>query len=735
MTELVPTLFAWVCTFAIHSTILLCGAWLLDRTLRDHPEIMSPVWKLAALGGVLTASLQLASGVEPLGGRVRVDSAPEVPRVVAPMVTPRIHVEVVPALPPVHAGVSWEALERVALAPEEPEPVASAAAFVPERMPSSTARGVTGPSAPPMWMRVLAAIVLLGAAIGVAGIARAWWRLQLQLRGRRTADGTLARQLTRLLARAKRSRAVRLSVSPTIGVPLATGVVRHEIVVPERALDSLAPPAQESMLAHELAHVLRRDPAWRLLLLALERVLFFQPLLRVARRRVAQHAEYLSDAWAVRNTARPLELARCLTEIAGWVHGAATPVLASGMAEPRSILGRRVLRLVEPQRAPSSARALPWLAVAGLFAMVMVAPAIGMADGRAHVMQRAAAASAPMIVVVHEDGRAAGELETSPPGLPARAAVVVASRSDDAQGGKSRRAASKAERKAERKAAAKRRETERALRRTIRAAHAQERLPTVEELTIVLDEHGPRVAKSGRHVAGVRIGEDGEAVVITLESGDEGHAWVVGELEGVDEDVRAAIADAKRARGRAHADRARALAAAERALKDLPDEAQLQRHVERELERAQLEAHREQLEAHRHQLDHAREHADRIRAQADRIRQRALEERRRALEQHGRGSGARRRGVGRRTDIMPIVVPLAPLPPMDMSPMAPSPPPAFVPLAPAPAPAFAPAPPDAPLPAFAPMPPSPPAAAFAPTPPSPPRARGRAPRRNAPPHT
>ena len=69
---------------------------------------------------------------------------------------------------------------------------------------------------------------------------------------------------------------------------MAVGVLRPEIVVPGQAVQGLSLAHQESLLAHELAHVLRRDPAWRLVALLVERVLFFQPLNRLASRRVAQ---------------------------------------------------------------------------------------------------------------------------------------------------------------------------------------------------------------------------------------------------------------------------------------------------------------------------------------------------------------------------------------------------------------------------------------------------------------
>ena len=145
---------------------------------------------------------------------------------------------------------------------------------------------------------------------------------------------------------------VRLSASTRVDVPIAVGVLRPEIVVPERALYQLEPAELESMLAHELAHLVRRDPAWRLITGFMQRVLFLQPLNRVAAAHLESASEVLCDDWAVERTDRPLALARCLTEVAGWV---ASPLGASvpAMARRGSGLGRRVRRLVAADDDPS----------------------------------------------------------------------------------------------------------------------------------------------------------------------------------------------------------------------------------------------------------------------------------------------------------------------------------------------------------------------------------------------
>ena len=60
---------AWMLTYAVHSTLLLAAAWGLGRLLGDRRlALQETVWKLALVGGIATATLQLGLGIEPLAG-------------------------------------------------------------------------------------------------------------------------------------------------------------------------------------------------------------------------------------------------------------------------------------------------------------------------------------------------------------------------------------------------------------------------------------------------------------------------------------------------------------------------------------------------------------------------------------------------------------------------------------------------------------------------------------------
>ena len=57
--SLFESLGVWTLTYLTHSTLLLGSVWLMSRaiTLRS-PALRERLWKLAAVGGVVTATLR-----------------------------------------------------------------------------------------------------------------------------------------------------------------------------------------------------------------------------------------------------------------------------------------------------------------------------------------------------------------------------------------------------------------------------------------------------------------------------------------------------------------------------------------------------------------------------------------------------------------------------------------------------------------------------------------------------
>jgi beta-lactamase regulating signal transducer with metallopeptidase domain len=360
---IILAVLAWLLTYLLHSTALLAGAFLLAGLgiVRSHAG-RDTLWKVAIVGGVLTATAQLALRLQPPAGHVALAARPQSPLVdVAGVrdVTPPASTE--PAAEPVAERFASDVSDAPA-----PLPAAPVAPARPRHQTRTLFSGLHV-----SWPALLLNLWFVG-ALGF-GLRLGWlrWSLGRELRARAPlVEGPLPAMLADL-CRAAGVRSPRLSVSRDIAGPIAFG---QEICLPERVLTQLAPSEQRAVLAHELGHVLRRDPAWLMATAAIQSVLFIQPLNRYARRRLRDEAEYLCDDWAAER-AGGVELARCLAEVAGWVQGHPAPAAVAGMAGHGSQLVSRVERLLDGSRR---VRPSWWLlrAGAGVAALTLVACSI-----------------------------------------------------------------------------------------------------------------------------------------------------------------------------------------------------------------------------------------------------------------------------------------------------------------------------------------------------------------------
>lgn len=141
-------------------------------------------------------------------------------------------------------------------------------------------------------------------------------------------------------------RHVSVSTSAFIQTPMVVGW--SELCLPVRAMTELSMAEMETVLAHEFAHLRRRDRLWLTLAAIVERALFVQPLNRVAAHQMRELAEYACDDWALRRIDMPLALASALAQVAGWLACAPITPFAIGMASCESLALARVRRILDP---------------------------------------------------------------------------------------------------------------------------------------------------------------------------------------------------------------------------------------------------------------------------------------------------------------------------------------------------------------------------------------------------
>jgi beta-lactamase regulating signal transducer with metallopeptidase domain len=124
-----------------------------------------------------------------------------------------------------------------------------------------------------------------------------------------------------------------------------------------------------AILAHELAHVRRRDPEWSIVSVILTTVGWCQPTMWILSRAARRDAELSCDEFAARHAGGPVVVAATLAQIAE--SGMPTP-LAAGIRGARHLLVQRVERLLNGQPEPPSRRLLACTAAAGLVGLALV---------------------------------------------------------------------------------------------------------------------------------------------------------------------------------------------------------------------------------------------------------------------------------------------------------------------------------------------------------------------------
>jgi beta-lactamase regulating signal transducer with metallopeptidase domain len=326
-------LVAWLATYAIHSTLFIGAVWLATSGAlgRRVPVARSVgLWRLALVAGVITTTLQvngalasLTPPVELVGG-----AAPAAYRV---LVTSRADVGM---------GVPLALTTRI--------------------------------DVHPLWPIVVMLLWIVGAscALGLLALARRRLTRVLAARsdGAHSVAGTALREVMR---RAYVRREISLGVVDDLASPVALG--RTEICLPRRALVEFDPAHLESILAHELAHLERNDALWLILARVIEALFFFQPLNRLARRRMIDAAEFAADEWAVAVTSRPVTLARCLARVAEWASSESL-AMTPAMAERRSSTLVRRVRFLTSASEPASPGIARAAVLVAMVVLALVAP-------------------------------------------------------------------------------------------------------------------------------------------------------------------------------------------------------------------------------------------------------------------------------------------------------------------------------------------------------------------------
>jgi len=284
----------------------------------------------------------------------------------------RIGVAMLLLLPLIAVGLP--ALEIVAFA--APEPLPALDTLPPEVLAEVLRSAAEAPVAPPttIWddptplvlIAYFAGLMMVGARL-VAGI----FLLDRWTRAARPVDcpeWTAAFEQARWAA--SNGEDVRLLVSDRITSPLSWGWRRPAILIDP---DTLAQPEDAAgILAHEMAHVARRD--WPALIAAriVATLFWFNPLVWMLEREVVQQAEEAADLAA----AETIDPARYAETLLSWAR-ANGGIPANSIAPSTSALGRRV-RAILDRRSRERPAGSAWTTVAMIACIVVATPVAAM---------------------------------------------------------------------------------------------------------------------------------------------------------------------------------------------------------------------------------------------------------------------------------------------------------------------------------------------------------------------
>ena len=196
----------------------------------------------------------------------------------------------------------------------------------------------------------LLAAWLVGALLSFARLVGGIARLQRFRRRSTIAPPSVIREVEVLAGRLGLTRMPEVRISGNAGIPLTFGALRPVVLLPRRFADHLPAGQVRLVLAHELAHVARRDYLVNLAQCLVEALLFFHPAVHWLSRTAREEREHCCDELAASIAGDRREVARALValeELVGVRHSRSLAPAATG-----GILLRRIERLVTTAPPP-----------------------------------------------------------------------------------------------------------------------------------------------------------------------------------------------------------------------------------------------------------------------------------------------------------------------------------------------------------------------------------------------
>jgi beta-lactamase regulating signal transducer with metallopeptidase domain len=295
---------------------------------------------------------------------------------------------VLPALE-VETGAAPEIVQPFAYSPEAPASPADAPASYSLAAPAAAEAATWDDPTPLVRLAWIAGVLMIGMRL-LGGL---WTLRRWTARAEEVSCPHWLAALDRARAEAGLARSPRLLVTSDCPAPLSWGWFSPAILIdPESLRDR---EAAESILAHEVAHIARRD--WPVLMLARATValFWFNPLVWLLEKECIQQAEEAADSHALRQV-EPTRYAQTLLSCA---QCSSLLPLPANRAAADSGLGRRVKAILDGRLHGRSAGSFAAVAaMAGCFAFAAPVSALKLVEAVAPEAEAPAVPLAPPAV-------------------------------------------------------------------------------------------------------------------------------------------------------------------------------------------------------------------------------------------------------------------------------------------------------------------------------------------------
>ncbi len=164
------------------------------------------------------------------------------------------------------------------------------------------------------------------------------------------ADKILQDKLNQLIRRSPLKRSVKVMESALIKVPILLGHLKPLILIPVGTINLLTEEELEAVLAHELAHIIRRDFSMNIFFTLIEILFYYHPGVWLMAATIRSEREHCCDDLALFLCKNPLAYARALYKLEAAHKAARLPGLALSFSSQKNQLLHRVRRILnQPQ--------------------------------------------------------------------------------------------------------------------------------------------------------------------------------------------------------------------------------------------------------------------------------------------------------------------------------------------------------------------------------------------------